>query len=54
MKKYIGYFKAVVEIEVEDNATEEEIRAMLADKMSDEYFTCVSPKEVEDIEEVME
>ena len=48
MKKVYGWFKAYDSVEVEDNATEQEIRQKLAESMGFDYFTTVSPDEVEE------
>ena len=46
MKTIRGWFKAYDIIEVEDDATDEEIRAKMADSMSTYYFTNLHPENV--------
>ena len=46
MKKICGWFKAYTCVEVEDNASEEEIKAKIADRASWNYFTTLSPEDI--------
>ena len=46
MKTIRGYFEAYGDIEVEDNATDEEIREKMATHLGFEYFTWLRPEDV--------
>ena len=52
MKVYSGKVIFGCEVEVEDNATIEEIKAKLADRMGWDYFCTVYPDGVFDVKEV--
>ena len=46
MKRVWGYYKAYDYIDVEDDATEDEIKQALADHVSYQNFTTVYPDEI--------
>ena len=46
MKTIRGYFEAYGDIEVEDNATDEEIREKMATHLEFKYFTWLCPEDV--------
>lgn len=46
MKEISGWIKAWGTVEVDDNATEEEMREALADRLGFVYFTTVYPEDV--------
>ena len=54
-KRYYGWFKAGTEIEVDENATEEEIRDAIVDSLEDVFMVMLDPNTtVITIEEIVE